>query len=800
MSQLKEYLNHVSHDVNNDMKMFRYVTSSSFVQKLKMQALHIAGYSNINVVVQPFAESYSAPRKDGRGFIISIDPIQAYCPGEPLNVFAVKCQGILAHEAGHIAFSDFDIFGKVSKKSSDAQKQIPILADGFTKLAEPDKSEREKEIKKAMFDYIYGEELKIMLNSLEDGGVEHAVPEKYPRFYGSIVALRNSLVNRERKEHKEAVAKGIPLNMLKTYIMEMRHYATYGYREPHYTPDFLPAIFDEAELQEIKDLCIYSRLSTKNTKERLACSEVLLDMLYPVIEEKVDTYFDQYKSALEANVDNLINEMESDMCPSHSELGINSQVNPNMAGKTTPQQSTSDYEMSLPESLKDKIQEKMKEKNSYYSTKSGGNSNSQESNSGEPNDSTQENESEAGSSSSENPSEKETLNSENESSENEDAEGSESSKDTDATDASSKNEDGEKEEGAETGSGETENSTTETSEEEIPYSASTEAAKATNAYNESLSKMKKELEKLERKDFKNAVQPNGTGKTPTLSEQLGSPNSISECHTGIKVNYYPSKVIQGCSYSGQKVKGEESKYIQEANTFSKSLKEILMYQAKIRRKNGLKNGKLNDAALSRIVTDQRVFRKKINGIEKKARISVLIDLSGSMHGEKVRDAIAAAFVLATACAKIKVPVSVMGHNTDCDAVNLYHFVEFENYLQKDVREKIFNAEAEGSNRDGLAIFHATSDLIRHRKRDEELVLLVISDGAPAHYGYSGQYADEDIRQIYNSFKKEFNVKTIGIGIGSDVRHIPNIYNDYILVPNVSSLGKELLKILKSLLV
>lgn len=140
-----------------------------------------------------------------------------------------------------------------------------------------------------------------------------------------------------------------------------------------------------------------------------------------------------------------------------------------------------------------------------------------------------------------------------------------------------------------------------------------------------------------------------------------------------------------------------------------------MYQAKTRRLNGLKSGTLNESSLNRIVTDQKVFRKTIKGKVKKGRIEVLIDLSGSMSGDKMTNAIAAAYMLASACQKCKVPISVMGH-CDLGRVHLFHYLEYENSMKLDAKDKILAAECDGCNRDGLAIFHALTDLVRHGKR------------------------------------------------------------------------------------
>lgn len=46
-------------------------------------------------------------------------------------------------------------------------------------------------------------------------------------------------------------------------------------------------------------------------------------------------------------------------------------------------------------------------------------------------------------------------------------------------------------------------------------------------------------------------------------------------------------------------------------------------------------------------------------------------------------------------------------------------------LLQNERERLFSASSDGSNRDGLAIFHTLTNLIRSRKPKEQLICIVI---------------------------------------------------------------------------
>lgn len=799
--------------------------------------------------------------KDDKKILIVIDPSMAYCEGDDLASLLLKVEGIVAHEASHVCFTDFNVIRENKVKELAYQQAITEVAKDLKK-GMSNKSLQEA-LYEAIYEYIYYKNLADMFNSIEDAAIEYWITRKNKATYGGVVAMRDYICSREQNYLKQVANDPYSqfYNSIQNYITEIRHFATIGYRTK-VKPLFLPKILSEDEIKQIETLGFYERVCSESSQERNTASKVFLDMLKPILEDIAQRCYESYVEALmmsDMDFDNAANAMQACM-PQNVELTIEG-GNANMSGVNTPQKPKSEYNMKLPDELEKKLQEKQKEEqNSQNSGNSGNSSSSSEETSDSSNNASNNASNDSSSSQSNNQSSNQNSNQDNgqdggqngdssqDSSMNDsgdegglkqesdkDADGSggdestdsdtdakkgkgdgesddkgsdgESSESSDSTDESSENESSKSGEGNgtteddENPANSSNSSEGENAEEMLENNRDTEAQDADAAKRESLRNTAKSLEKNMSQDIQKDVLDNktGEGKAPKLSNGLSYPGNISQAHNNVEVVYHPSDEIDGVSYYGQGV--DVKKCNKEATVFAKHLKELLMYQAKTRRLNGLKSGTLNESSLNRIITDQKVFRKTIKGKVKKGRIEVLIDLSGSMSGDKMTNAIAAAYMLASACQKCKVPISVMGH-CDLGRVHLFHYLEYENSMKLDAKDKILAAECDGCNRDGLAIFHALTDLVRHGKKDEQKILIVISDGAPnGNIGrYCGEYARDDIQHIESVFEKQFGVKMIGVGIGDDVDEIPDIYKNNVLVPNVSALGDELLKILKDILI
>ncbi len=158
-------------------------------------------------------------------------------------------------------------------------------------------------------------------------------------------------------------------------------------------------------------------------------------------------------------------------------------------------------------------------------------------------------------------------------------------------------------------------------------------------------------------------------------------------------------------------------------------------------------------------------------------ISVLVDHSGSMGGERIHTAMKAAMLLHDFATGLGIPISVAGHRTpDNGKMEYILYADFEQYSKND-KFRLAKMSASGCNRDGMALKISESRL---EKRPEEVkLLIIISDGRPNHGNYGGAAAIQDIQSIVRDCKRK-NIEVIAAAIGNDRKQIQEIYKDAFL--------------------
>ncbi|MEG1742284.1 MAG: hypothetical protein RR237_05340, partial [Acetivibrio sp.] len=123
----------------------------------------------------------------------------------------------------------------------------------------------------------------------------------------------------------------------------------------------------------------------------------------------------------------------------------------------------------------------------------------------------------------------------------------------------------------------------------------------------------------------------------------------------------------------------------------------------------------------------RIFTKnqEIAGVD--AAIFVLIDVSGSMGGRKIKKAQESALILSEAAKKNHLPIYVMGHTAGMHKdVDLYHYVTWKSKSTNGLSKMSSYA----GNFDGEAIRQAVS--ILNKRKETTKLLFVISDGMPSY--------------------------------------------------------------------
>lgn len=192
--------------------------------------------------------------------------------------------------------------------------------------------------------------------------------------------------------------------------------------------------------------------------------------------------------------------------------------------------------------------------------------------------------------------------------------------------------------------------------------------------------------------------------------------------------------------------------------------------------------------------DQKFFMSKKNPTEiPDMSIFVLIDHSGSMRGERMNAAQKAAMLLYDFATNIDIPVAVAGHSDDC-CVSFKLYTGFERASSTE-KYRLAQMVPGGRNRDGMAINMASAML---EKRQEEIrMMIIISDGQPNSYAYSGEGAARDIREIIGKLRRK-NIEVLAAGIGEDRERVKEIYgnDNYIDISDLSALPKILTNVVR----
>ena len=234
-------------------------------------------------------------------------------------------------------------------------------------------------------------------------------------------------------------------------------------------------------------------------------------------------------------------------------------------------------------------------------------------------------------------------------------------------------------------------------------------------------------------------------------------------------------------------------------TISRQLQRSLVRQLKDSRRGGKQTGlligrRLDSHTLHR--NDGKVFYKNAlpNEIPELA-VGLLIDESGSMGcGDRCTYARASAIILYDFCRSLGIPVMVYGHTTGYSkGVDLFSYAEFESY-DNDDKYRMMDIGARNSNRDGAALRFVAERL---SKRQEDVKLLIlISDGQPADWGYSGTAAEEDLRGIKKEYQRK-GILFVAAAIGDDKQNIERIYGDSFLdITDLNQLPVKLTAVVK----
>ena len=220
------------------------------------------------------------------------------------------------------------------------------------------------------------------------------------------------------------------------------------------------------------------------------------------------------------------------------------------------------------------------------------------------------------------------------------------------------------------------------------------------------------------------------------------------------------------------------KAMAELKPISKMLQKSIINVIKQRQHGANERGLLMGSRIDHTAyfrNDGKIFTKRNRpNDEISLAVGVLVDMSGSMCGERIRIAQAMTLVVYDFCKSLSIPITIYGHDTTYgNTVNLYSFAEFDSVDGKD-KYRLMNIHDGGSNRDGCAV-RFVAEKLSGRSEDCKL-FIVVSDGQPADGGYYGTAAELDLQGIRKEYTNK-GITFLAAAIGDDKPAIKRCYGE-----------------------
>lgn len=240
--------------------------------------------------------------------------------------------------------------------------------------------------------------------------------------------------------------------------------------------------------------------------------------------------------------------------------------------------------------------------------------------------------------------------------------------------------------------------------------------------------------------------------------------------------------------------------------FAHKVRSILQIRDRDRYQYGLKRGHLNQSSLYRVTVpdapgfNERVFKNKTTNDVLNAAVTLVVDQSGSMSGDKFAHAAAAAVMMNDVIGNVlHIPCEIVSFTTD-DHMHEGHTAigimrkHQDRLVSRDTLIRRFSQATGGmslqNNLDGEAIIWAFDRLMQ--RKEKRKLLIVFSDGSPAGYGRGDivGYTADVIRSIEN----ESPVSIVGIGIMDD--NVERFYKESKVINKTHELESALLSVIE----
>lgn len=238
----------------------------------------------------------------------------------------------------------------------------------------------------------------------------------------------------------------------------------------------------------------------------------------------------------------------------------------------------------------------------------------------------------------------------------------------------------------------------------------------------------------------------------------------------------------------------------EMKRISKTLSKKVLETLKIRRKGNvqynLEEGQFID--LESIANGSNKVFMDINLPNKipLCSVEIMIDMSGSMHGEKARAAMKTALVLEAFCRELKIPIDIFGHYYfGGSGTSIFKFKSFNEPANVSTATRLLGIQnANGCNHDGVAFLYGLKKLVD--RKEPVKIYFILSDGQPNANNF-GTTAYKAVLSKSKATVKKHNISVVPIAV--DVYSLSTLADIYGTIVDGTDLNKLPQKITSILL-
>ncbi len=197
------------------------------------------------------------------------------------------------------------------------------------------------------------------------------------------------------------------------------------------------------------------------------------------------------------------------------------------------------------------------------------------------------------------------------------------------------------------------------------------------------------------------------------------------------------------------------------------------------------------------VIESRAWKRREAPQERDYAITLLVDLSGSMRGKKIKETFKGVIALAEVLNRFSIKTEVLGFND-----TLYEYKTYQEEMSDEIRSRMGSMLQEvyspGAvyNDDGWAVEQA-SERLEKVKGAQEKFLIVLSDGLPEESDKHPGSRYPLKKMIRDAQERE--QKVIGVGIGPNTEHVENYYPNSIANIHIQEFPEKLSHLLREVI-